>query len=68
MIERHFTIKEIAALLKLSLEKTRKMVMHEPGVLKIAPEGKRGKPARQLLYRIPESVLERILRRSANPA
>jgi hypothetical protein len=67
MLEKHYTIKETASLLRISLEKTRKMVMHEPGVLRIAPEGNRGKPARQLLYRIPESVLERILRRNANP-
>lgn len=65
MLEKHYTIKQVAELLQISRDKVRKMVMHEPGVLRIAPEGK-PKP-RQYLYRIPESALQRISRRNANP-
>jgi hypothetical protein len=68
MIEKHYTIAELAEVLSISLERTRQLVMDEPGVLKFAPECKGGKPARRTMYRIPESVVQRILRRSANPA
>ena len=70
MIEQYFTIKELAERLKTSLEKTRLMVKDEPGVLRILPEPSHGKTKTRPkpMYRIPESVVERILRRSANPA
>jgi hypothetical protein len=70
MIEQYFTIKELAERLKTSLEKTRLMVKDEPGVLRILPEPTHGKTKTRpkTMYRIPESVVERILRRSANPA
>ena len=70
MIEQYFTINELAERLKTSLEKTRLMVKDEPGVLRIVPEttGAKKKSRPKAMYRIPESVIERILRRSANPA
>ena len=70
MIEQYFTIKELAERLKTSLEKTRLMVKDEPGVLRILPEPSHGKTKTRpkTMYRIPESVIERIVRRSANPA
>ena len=68
MIEKHYTIAELSEVLSISLERTRQLVMDEPGVLKFAPESKKGKPARRTMYRIPESVVQRILRRCANPA
>ena len=70
MIEQHFTISELASRLKTSAEKTRMMVKNEPGVVCIqpTPTTDKRKPRLKLMYRIPESVVERILRRSANPA
>jgi hypothetical protein len=67
MIEKHYTIKQVSALLQISLERTRQMVMAEPGVLRIAPAAG-GRPARRYMWRIPQSVLERILKRNSNPA
>ena len=70
MIEQYYTIKELAERLKTSLEKTRLMIKDEPGVLRILPEPSHGKTKTRpkTMYRIPESVVERILRRSATPA
>ena len=66
MIERHYTINEVTEVLSMSFEKARQLVMHEPGVVRFAPPKKNGKPAARTMYRIPESVLQRILRRNAN--
>jgi len=54
MIERYFTIKELAERLKTSLEKTRLMVKDEPGVLRILPEPSHGKTKTRpkTMYRI----------------
>ena len=68
MIEKHYTINELSQLLNMSFERTRQLVKDEPGVLRFAAEGKRNRQGRRTMYRIPESVLQRILRRSANPA
>jgi len=68
MIEKHYTINDIAGMLSMSLERVRQLVKGEPGVLKLTPEAKGGKPARKTMYRIPESVVQRILRRCSNPA
>jgi hypothetical protein len=68
MIEKHYTIAELAEVLNISLERTRQLVMDEPGVLKFSPEHEGGRPTRRTMYRIPDSVVQRILRRSANPA
>ena len=69
MIEQYFTIKELAERLKTSPSKTRLMIKDEPGVLRILPEPSHGKTKTRpkAMYRIPESVVERILRRTANP-
>jgi hypothetical protein len=71
MIEKHYTINDLSELLQTSLSKTRLMVKDEPGVLRIlpnAPVGRKRTPREKIMYRIPQSVVERILRRSANPA
>ena len=68
MIEKHYTIAELSGVLHISIERARQLVMDEPGVLKFTPESRSGKPARRTMYRIPESVAQRILRRCANPA
>lgn len=56
-IEKYITIGELAERLALSEETVRRIVMKEPGVLCIERK-------RKTLYRIPESVAERIVRRS----
>jgi hypothetical protein len=66
--ETYYTIKELSGVLRLSFERARQLVKEEPGVLRFAPEAKARKPGRRTIYRIPESVVQRILRRSANPA
>lgn len=68
MTEKYYTISEVSELLKMSLERVRQLFMKEPGVLLFKPESRNGKPSRRTMYRIPESVLQRILRRKANPA
>jgi hypothetical protein len=69
-VEPYFTISELAELLALSFERARQLVMFEPGVLVFEPQGKRkdgGRGRSRKTYRIPGSVVERILRRHANP-
>lgn len=66
MIEQHYTINELTGLLNMSFERTRQLVKDEPGVLRFTPESA-GKRRTRTMYRIPESVVQRILRRSANP-
>jgi len=67
MIEKYYTINELCEILKMSFERVRQLVRNEPGVLRFAPECP-GKRRTRIMYRIPESVVQRILRRSANPA
>lgn len=66
MIEKHYTIAELADVLSISLERTRQLIMDEPDVVRIPAKGKSAKGNRTM-YRIPESVVQRILRRNANP-
>jgi hypothetical protein len=68
MIEKHYTINELSELLNMSFERTRQLVKDEPGVLRFRPTGKSAKRGGRTMYRIPEGVVHRILRRSANPA
>lgn len=72
MVERHYTINELSDLLNMSFERTRQLVMDEPGVLRFAPQECQGKGkqsrGRRTMYRVPESVVQRILHRNANPA
>lgn len=67
MIEEQCTIAELAKQLKVSHEKARQMVKDEPGVLVFQGPPQKGKRPKAM-YRIPRSVVERILRRSANPS
>lgn len=60
--EQYFTIKQVAERLGMSLEKIRQLVMHEPGVLRL-----HGTSGTRFTYRVPVSVLERIIHRSTNP-
>jgi hypothetical protein len=68
MIEKHYTINELSEQLHMSFERTRQLVKDEPGVLRFAPQSTNAKHRTRTMYRIPESVVQRILRRSSNPA
>jgi hypothetical protein len=61
-IERHYTVKELGALWKLSGSTVIKIFRDEPGVLKIGRERRRGRRSHMTL-RIPESVVQRVYRR-----
>lgn len=65
-IEKHFTLKECAKQLGISTECARQIFMREPGVIVFRHE-KAGRKTKST-YRVPASVVERVLRRSANPA
>lgn len=65
-LEKHYTINELAEQLGMSFGKVRLLVMHEPGVLKFNLPQRKPMARTRTMYRIPESVIQRILRRSAN--
>lgn len=61
--ERYYSPAELAARLNFSTDKIRKLFEHEPGVLVFTnPTPRRGKRPYKTL-RIPDSVLQRVLRR-----
>lgn len=64
--ERHFTVKDIGVMWKLSDDVVRKQFEEEPGVLVIGEDAPRGK-RRYTTLRIPQSVVERVHRRLCNP-
>jgi hypothetical protein len=52
--------KELATALNIGVEKARQLVKDEPGVLKLTNN-------KRFMYRIPENVVKRIIRRCSNP-
>jgi|SRR5271156_6750930 len=66
-LEKHYTINDLCDLLSMSFERVRQLVMNEPGVVVLPPNAPSKRRTRKM-YRIPESVVQRILRRSTNPA
>ena len=70
----YYTINDLSKLLNMSFERVRQLFMHEPGVIAVPPAKSRATKARngqsrtRNMYRIPASVVERILRRYTNPA
>jgi hypothetical protein len=54
--EKHFDLKQVANLLKVSRETARNLVKNEPGVIRI----RMGKKQARTTYTTPESVLRRI--------
>ena len=64
--ERHYTIKELASIWRLSAEFVRQIVQHEPGVT----EWVRQQPGRRRyrVLRVPQSVAERVYRRALGKA
>jgi hypothetical protein len=65
-IERCFTITELTGPLHMSYGRVLQLIRTEPGVLCFT-HGSPGR-RRRVMYRIPASVVERIIRRSANRA
>jgi hypothetical protein len=63
---RHFTVGEIAAILRLSDDAVRDLFRREPGVLAIGRDRSRGKRS-YLTLRIPQDVFERVCRRLQRP-
>ncbi len=64
--ERHFPVKDIADIWKLSPAAVRRLFLHEPGVLVI---GRREANRRKRIYRtlrVPESVVARVMDRLSN--
>ena len=73
-IEKHFTINELTDVLNMSFERVRQLVMNEPGVLVIPPSPSKRRTSRRKpnnrprhSYRIPASVVQRLMRRYAVP-
>jgi hypothetical protein len=62
-MERHYTLSEIAAMWNLSHDFVRRLFQSEPGVLIMGREEPTSSRRRYAIYRIPESVVERIHRR-----
>jgi len=60
--ERHYSVKEIAAMWSFSPDAVRKLFQHEPGVLTLGDQEPRHK-RRYITLRIPESVVERVHRK-----
>ena len=61
--ERHYRIGELAHLWGLGRETVRKILINEPGVLKI----RMGRKKAHVMYSVPESVVCRLHTRLANP-
>lgn len=66
-VEKQYTINELCDLLKMSFSTVRLLVKDEPGVLKFQTSKCGSGKRHRTMYRVPESVLQRIIRRSTNP-
>jgi hypothetical protein len=66
-VEKHYTINELSELLKMSFSTVRLLIKDEPGVLKFQTSKRCASKRARTMYRIPESVLHRIIRRCTNP-
>jgi len=60
--EKHYRIGELARIWSLGRETTRKLCMHEPGVIKV----RMGKAKKHTTYSVPETVARRIHTRLLN--
>lgn len=66
-VEKHYTITELCELLQMSFSTVRLLIKDEPGVLKFQTSKRCAAKRARTMYRIPESVLQRIIRRRSNP-
>ena len=64
--EKHFSIKELAAIWKLSPPALRRLFRNEPGVIRFGSE-KKGHTRSYVTLRIPSSVAERVYCRCMRP-
>jgi len=62
-IERHYKVKELAALWKLSTDTVIRLFRDEPGVLKIGRERPRRGHRSCTTLRIPDSIVQRVYRK-----
>jgi hypothetical protein len=62
---RHYTVREVARILSLSDDKVRRIFQYEPGVIVIGDQSSKHK-RRYKTLRIPECVLQRVIRRMSN--
>jgi len=64
VMEKHYTVKEVAEIFGLSDDIARRIFQKEPGVLNFAMPNKQSKSSgRNRLLRIPQSVLRRVCER-----
>jgi len=63
VVERHYTVKELAAIWRLSSSSIIRLFRDEPGVLKIGRERPLRGRRSYITLRIPESVVQRVHRR-----
>ena len=66
LTERHFSVKELAAMWALSSAAIRRLFRNEPGVLRFGRQ-KQGHQRDYVTLRIPESIAERVYRRCMRP-
>ena len=66
-VEKQYTINELCDLLKMSFSTVRLLVKDEPGVLKFQTSKCGSGKRHRTMYRVPESVVQRIIRRNTNP-
>lgn len=66
-LEKHYTINELCEVLKMSFSTVRLLVKDEPGVLRFQTCKRSTAKRARTMYRIPESVLQRLIRRCTNP-
>lgn len=65
LIERHYTVTEIAKMWNLSTDAVRRLFAKEPGVLVLGETEGRAHKRRYAILRIPESVAQRVHRRQS---
>jgi hypothetical protein len=61
-VERHYTPAEVAEFLQLSAEAIRRLFHNEPGIFVLEAPANKGR-RRYTTIRIPQSVLDRVLKR-----
>jgi AraC-like DNA-binding protein len=65
--QKNFTVAQVASMLHLSRDTTRRLFQDEPGVVVLGDKKQRGKRKR-ITLRIPRTVMERVKKRRSNPA
>lgn len=66
MIEPHYTVQELAEMLKVSVSTARRLVQDQPDVLTIGKRHRLGGRRSYTTLRIPEGVLHRVIKELTN--